>query len=605
MLQFVGHLVLAGLTSLAWLGLGSILLRPLRSSSDPLLDVLNRIGAGAVGFALLTMGLGWIEALHPIGFRVALGAAALGGIVEAARAWHNVSLPHLREWRVWQIGLAVLLAVYCVLAVLTTAAPISSPDALLYHAADPALFEASGRIFEVPWNSSSYEPFTLEMLVLYGDLVWDPVLGAFAPLLLALVALAAVMGFAKRLGGRSAALVAGAVFFAQPFMLWESTSVFVEPGLAAAIALASWNLAEYVRCPPGTPSSLVLTGMFAGAAAGTKYLGLIAGAGLAVALVVLARPRLRARELVSFAVPAVLVAAPWYVKNAVLTGNPFYPHLFDGLNEAAAAELERSMRSFGDGRGPLDFLVLPVMLLVDGESFDAGEWISPLFLAFAPLALLVLQPRRVRVAVSAAILVFVVAWFLTSQQARFLVPLMPPAAVLAALGALALAARGRAGRVVAVATFAVALAGGLAASTVYAARFAPAALGAEPEGEFLEKNVSIYEGVDWLNRNLGADDKVAVDFWALLYIDVPYVTFGTMGDLLPPKADAAATNAFVDEHGITHFALLAGDVARRRQAEAIGATIVARVPVRSIRSRTRGELGPLQTMLVYALPSAR
>ncbi|MGH3131484.1 MAG: hypothetical protein ACRDNX_11750, partial [Gaiellaceae bacterium] len=58
------HVALAGVTALAWLGLGSLALAPLGSSGDRLLDALNRFGAGALGFALLTLGAGWLGLLH-------------------------------------------------------------------------------------------------------------------------------------------------------------------------------------------------------------------------------------------------------------------------------------------------------------------------------------------------------------------------------------------------------------------------------------------------------------------------------------------------------------------------------------------------------------
>ena len=96
----------------------------------------------------------------------------------------------------------------------------------------PALFESSHELRELWWSWESYQPFTVEMLVLDGFLLWDGVQGAFAPLLLGLAALAAVVGAADRIAGRSVALLAGAVFFAQPFLLWQMTSTFVEPGLA-------------------------------------------------------------------------------------------------------------------------------------------------------------------------------------------------------------------------------------------------------------------------------------------------------------------------------------------------------------------------------------
>jgi hypothetical protein len=305
--------------------------------------------------------------------------------------------------------------------------------------------------------------------------------------------------------------------------------------------------------------------------------------------------------VLAFAVPAIVVALAWYVKNAILTGNPVYPHLFGGLNASAAADLDSTMASFGDGHSVPDFLLLPVHLVGNGEAFDGGEFLSPLFVAFAPLALLVPAPRRVRVAVVAGIAVYVLAWFLTTQQARFLVPLLPALAVLAAFGILALAARGRLGRIVAVGTTAAALLAGLGISVVYAAQFVPVAVGHESKEHFLRRKVSLYDGIASLNDRLGQNDKVVLDFWSLLYLRVPYVTFGTMGDLLPPEAGPEATRTFVAENHVTHLAVLADDRARRRQAGYLHAGLVARVPVTPVRSRTRDERGPTKDMLVYEL----
>jgi hypothetical protein len=597
--ESLGHVLLAGATLLAWLGAGSLVLAPLAATGDRLLDGLNRIGVGALAFALATFAAGWAGALSSAAYRSAFALAAVGGAWVALRLLRGARLPRIRTWRPWELALGGLLIVYAVLGAVATSAPISSPDALLYHAADPARFVEAGRIFEVPWNSSSYEPFTVQMLVLDGFLLWDSVQGAFAPFLLALVAAAAVAGAAERLAGRPVALLAAAVFFAQPLMLWDATSTFIESGLACAVALAGWNLLRFARYGEG--AALVVAGIFAGGAAGMKYLGLIAVLALTVAAGIALHRRLTPARVLVFAAPAILVALAWYVKNAMLTANPVYPHLFGGLNASAAAELDATMASFGHGHSVADFLLLPVRLLGKAEAFDGGEFLSPLFVAFAPLALLVPAARRVRVAAVAGIAVYVLAWFLTTQQARFLVPLLPALAVLAALGILALAGRGRLGRVVAVATTAAALLAGFGISVVYAAQFAPVAVGAESKEHFLTRKVSLYDGIDWLNDRLGEHDKVLLDVWSLLYLDMPYVTFGTMGDLLPPEAGPEATRTFVAETHVTHVAVLADDKARRRQVGYLHARLLARVPVTPVRSRTRDERGPTKEMLVYEL----
>jgi hypothetical protein len=593
------HLLLAGATLLAWLGAGSLVLAPLGATGDRLLDGLNRIGVGALAFALATFAAGWTGALSNAAYRLLFALAAVGGARVGLGLLRGARLRRIRTWRPWELALGGLLIAYAVLGVVATSAPISSPDALLYHAADPARFVEAGRIFEVPWNSSSYEPFTVQMLVLDGFLLWDSVQGAFAPFLLALVATAAVAGAAERLAGRPVALLAATVFFAQPVMLWEATSTFIESGLACAVALAGWNLVRFAR--HGEGAALAVAGLFAGGAAGMKYLGLIAVLALTVAAGIALRRQLTAARVLAFAAPTVLVALPWYVKNAILTGNPVYPHLFGGLNASAAAELDATMTWFGHGHSVADFLLLPVRLLAEGEAFDGGEFLSPLFVAFAPLALLAAGRRRLRVAAAAGIAVYVVAWFATTQQARFLVPLLPSLAVLTALGVLALAGRGRLGRVVAVAGTGAALLAGLGISVVYSAQFAPVAVGRESEEHFLSRKVSLYDGIDWLNDRLGEDDKVLLDVWSLLYLDVPYVTFGTLGDLLSLEAGPEATRTFVAENGVTHVAVLADDEARRRQIGYLDARLLARVPVTPVRSRTRDERGSTKEMLVYEL----
>jgi hypothetical protein len=590
------------LTLLSWLGLGSIVLVRGPRVGEPILDLLNRFGVGALSFALLTFGAGWAGLLYRAVYLPIFAITAFVGTVSLSRRTRAAPRPAIRRWPLWQLALLALLGGYIAIDLVAVCAPVSSPDALLYHVADPSLFANAHRIFEIPWNSSSYEPFSVEMLILDGLLLWNSTQGAFAPLLLAFVALVAVMSFAYRIGGRPAALLAGTVFFAQAFMVWEATSAFIEPGIALAVGLAGWNLIRYAR--DSERSGLVLAGVFAGGAAGMKYLGLIAALILAAVAAVALFRRSTFRLALLFALPAAVVALPWYIKNTILTGNPFFPHVFGGLNPTAARELASSMRSFGYGRSPGDFLLLPGRLLAAAKPFDGGQYFSPLFVIFAPVAVLLDRRRQTILIAFGAILLFVVAWFLTTQQARFLVPAMPTAAVLAALGILALAQQGRLGRLVAVGLTAGALAVGAGASTVYAKQFVPVVFGTEPAQRFLLEKVSNYSGVEWLNRNLGPRDRVATDLWALFYLRIPYVTFGTMGDLLPRDAGPAATRAFVARYRVTRIAILDGDIARRRQVGYLDARLVGRVSVRSVQSRTRGHFGRRHEMLVYAVRAA-
>lgn len=587
-------MVLAAATALSWLGAGAVVLRAGRGAAgDRLLEGLNELAAGAIAFALITFVAGLVGALYALPFVLLTAVAAAIGGLRLRVLGRGFRFASPRALPRWELALVALLGVYIAFAVIATAAPISSEDALAYHAAGPALFEASHELRELWWSWESYQPFTVEMLVLDGFLLWDDTQGAFAPFLLGLAALATVVGAAHRIAGRTVALLAGVVFFAQPFMLWQVSSTFVEPGLALALALACWNLWRFAQT--GATWCVGLAGLFAGAGAGMKYTGVAAGVVIAAVGLALLRGRLRPVHLLAFAAPALAVALPWYVKNAVQTGNPVYPLLFGAVNDEATSQMELVLDGYGHGRSALDALLLPVRLLGDADAFDRGDLVSPLLFLFAPLALLVRRLRGLVVPVWIGIGAYLAAWFVASQQARFLVALMPVLALLAAVAMVAVARAGRVGRIATVAIVLAALTSGLGVSALYASRFIPVVAGIESDEEFLRRKASYHEAVVWVNRNLPSDARVLSDVRGVLHLERAYVTWTPSA--LPSTGDA---RAFVRRQRLTHALVRADNEPHVRQARDAGGRVVGRLTARQVTSRTLDELGPPEPFLVFA-----
>ena len=588
-------MALAGLTALGWFGLGSLLLARVRPTGDRLLDALNRFGVGAVAFVLLTFLAGIAGLLYSAVYVPVLVACAVAGGAALRRAGRvRGSEPLTRS----ELALAGLLGATVLLVLLAAGAPVTAFDSLHYHASAPARFAEAHELLEFHWGWSTYQPFAVEMLVTDGILLWDSIQGAFAPLLLALGALAATVGMGSRVGGRGLGLLAGAIFFVQPLMVFEASATLIESGLAFAVALTAWNLAVFVRS--GDRAAVALAGLFAGAAAGMKYVGLFVLLAAGVALLLFARRRLDPRALVLFAVPAVAVALPWYVKNLVQTGNPLFPFVFGGVNEYAERWIDSGIHEHGRGRGPLDALALPFRLLAEGDDFDRGSWLSPLFVLFAPLSLLDDRRRRPVALALVAVLVYLAAWFATSQQARFLLPLAPVLAVLAALGIVALARRGRVGRVVAPLVAGAALVTGFAMSAAYTAQFVPVSLGLQDRDAFLEQKTPYFDGVQWLNRELGAGDVALLDFAAVLYMQDRYVVWTPV--VLPIEAGPDETRRFAAANHLTHAAILDVNLeARQPQLDVLGARRVATIPVHAPAFGLRITRGQPERLHVYEL----
>lgn len=143
----------------------------------------------------------------------------------------------------------------------------------------------------------------------------------------ALLASTAIFHLARSLHGPRAGWPALAVLAACPLFLW-SVAMGQETGLTtiALIAMA-YYISEYIR--DGNLRAAFCAGLAAAVAAISRdyMIAFVAlGAGL-----IAPRAEERYRSLALFAVTPLLVAAPWYVRNWALTGNPIYPHTLGHL----------------------------------------------------------------------------------------------------------------------------------------------------------------------------------------------------------------------------------------------------------------------------------
>jgi 4-amino-4-deoxy-L-arabinose transferase-like glycosyltransferase len=187
------------------------------------------------------------------------------------------------------------------------------------------------------------------------------------------------------------------------------------------------------------PVHYVLFGLFCGFAMGTKYTGLIAVALLfacAFYLVIMVHGQDKKSTLKHLAIAAAVAAAvagPWYIRNWILLGCPIYPpppvllrffHVEQHLPREGIERLVVRMwtEGRGMGRGPLTFLLLPFHLTYHPANFingAGGIGLAPL--AFAPFGLLVCRKNSFAKALALFALLSMAAWFVTAQEARYLI----------------------------------------------------------------------------------------------------------------------------------------------------------------------------------------
>ena len=341
-----------------------------------------------------------------------------------------------------RIVLLTLSAALAVLSLLLCALPPDGNewDALAYHLAFPKLYLQAGRMVEIPFMHQSYFPPLQDMLYLWGLSVADESAAKVMHWAVGMLAVLGAAGFLQRRGvsgAWGAALVLGA-----PAFLWQMFSAYADLATALYASLGMFALAYAVQ--EGSRRWLWLSGALMGFALATKYTALLtAGLWGVVGLVWLVRAG-QARllpTLVGAGLLAAAIGAPWYIRNAVWTGNPVYPfayEIFGGENwsQAQADAYRHDQLKFGLGREPAQLLLAPWNLTANPAPFadPIGARVGERVFLLPSLGVGVLAMPSLWLSGSLTqgagyLLAFVglhtVGWFYLMQQVRYWLLLLP------------------------------------------------------------------------------------------------------------------------------------------------------------------------------------
>lgn len=561
-----------------FLGLAAVLL----FSGRVLQGFLPDLGRWRV-LAGVCLGLAWwiagTFALAALGQLDGWGLIVLALAPAAAAAFGRRQVPEERPRlsRTDAAG-AVVLAAALAGHFLLASGPQVLFDADVYHLTLPRIYAEHGGFRPVAMSVYSNWPLATELLYAAAVIAGDYVLAKtvhFGFALLVIWALFAACRAEPRPAGKAGAWLAAAFFLANDVVVFELRQAYVDLAHAFFLLAAFLFMHRALDDEPRSRAFLTLSGICCGLAAGVKVTG-IAAAGLVGAL---ALPRLweaaRQRRLGGalrclaawFFLPAVALWTPWLAKAWWATGNPFYPFLHRWLggpdwSPSLSARLAAWQSSIGMGREPLDYLLLPWRVIVEGgrgyERFD-GE-IGAFWVVALPLALVFGWRRALaRRALAVAGLGFVV-WALSSQQARFLIPILPLLAIAGAVAAGELverlpAAARRAGRaavygvagVLLVMALAPGAAGGYRNLRAFLAFEGEIAATAVPDRfRFIDEHLPEDARLLFLNTNLGF-------FCRRDYLADSFFEASQIADWLAGSATAAEARQRLDERGVTHL----------------------------------------------------
>ncbi len=396
-------------------------------------DLLRMVvGLNLVGLAGVVLGMtGALAAGRSVWLLIAaalLGFNSLDRVrnLSIAKLWHR---PAFSE------------ALFAMMTVVTLGPALCYPtgwDEMVYHSVLPRRWLAEG--FPTVDRDLPYSGFPslgeilfwliapMEALIAARLVIW---VGWILGLLLLICLL-------RRSGAGPSSTLLATAWALSPAVLLISANCYVESLLMMNV-VALLLAASRFRHRRGA----VLLGVLAGGSAAIKLTGLAVIA-LPVVLACSAGrlPRSQWRFCGTAVLIALAVCAPFYLRPWLATGNPCYPYLAEWFSTSPATlSMSRFHHAIGDVgfgvRSPETFVVAPILLALQDQLYDGGlGWQWLLFVMLSGVALWKVLRGESRTPVIgrlAVAFVLYVAWFVTSQQGRFAVPLA--IAVVSAAGA--------------------------------------------------------------------------------------------------------------------------------------------------------------------------
>ncbi len=375
---------------LSWLGLNSI---------EEIDRLLLGCGLGLGAFGLLGLGISAAQIAKPLIFFFLLTGLTVFFVFK--HEVQNLFADFKSFGANWNLSFsqynlfskAAIILPFLFSFLLTLTPPFEAFDALLYHLTQPVRVLQDGglRPFDVAqfWFPSLTENVYLWGLALGSERVAQIIHFLWGTLSALLLWRWAVKVWGVE-NGRKALLLLAAIPSLPMLASWAYADMaLIFYAIATLYALTVYQTLASIRW-------LRMAAVMAGLAMSVKYTSFTIP--LTSGLLILFWQRKTFSQALAraaqFSLIALVIALPWYARNAIIMGNPFYPFAFGGRYWDAFRGAWYAGTGSGIGWNPLQIFLLPLNAVLghrDANFFDGR--MGPLFLILVPFALWILLSR--------------------------------------------------------------------------------------------------------------------------------------------------------------------------------------------------------------------
>ena len=490
-------------------------------------NLLCSAAFGVIGIEVLLFPVQFWSRIR-LGVGIVLGIALLLGISEFAPVLNKVSKLFREAWGSSRFEKFLIAFTGLILLIegLAAMGPVTGSDALHYHFTAPQLILQSGFHPDF-FLSHSFFTGQSHLLILAGLAVGSSQFAMGLLYLGGVLAAGAAYSLARRWTEPRWAWSAALVLLLTPVVFWQISSAG-----APDLWMAFYTTAGVLFFSQSTESPryahALLSGVLAGAVAGTKYTGSIVAASMLVAYLWQVRSALK---VFLFFLGSVCAGIWPYARNLAWTGDPMFPFLTRWLfpGRVNAYTLASYLADTGAEGHRSVWRMFGFLFFAGVDPLHPGFWqfLGPLVLAFAPLLVLVVRNDSTWRAVLPVWILSTIGIGATSGMTRFLLPVLPLALAAVLAGAAQLQTVGwRWARYISIASLFGFLLLGASGLLVYDCSAIAAAVGLTPRDEYLSQHVQEYEKVRFINDVLGGTGnggKALVFLRHVYYLRVPFL----------------------------------------------------------------------------------
>lgn len=427
-------LITAFLSSLA-IGMGASLLRRIRFEHSYAVKVSLSylIGLGVLGNIGLILGLlGQFKVVVVYGFFVGLWFIFRRVIYQESFQLVRALWQFVREmFSKSKLAVAVIIVMSVIVGLnyLACFLPPMAPDEVAYHNPEAQLL-ATSHILRFPHGGHFFYgnlPQLMEIISAIGLLVQRYAIGHILQFGMYLAFIVFCFGWLKRRYSFTTAFTGAAALFGLQEILYYSTTGYVDTADVVLQAAGLLLILDWLQ--RRDRSLLLVSGLLFGFALAIKYTALVT-IGLIWTLIYWftkgATKNLpdHLKAALSFVIPLLIFGGFWYVKNAWLYGNPFYPLYFGhtGVDEASYASMITAIQSFGYERTLTNYVLIPIRYYwAYNQQIETQSLIVILGLLALPFVWCVKQYRRDHFLLLSYLFLFSIYWFFfATHLTRFL-----------------------------------------------------------------------------------------------------------------------------------------------------------------------------------------